>query len=64
MSERIVIHEFRHSHASYLINKTFNPLVLPNRLGHSDVAETLNTYSHLYPSKQKEVVAFMEEEVF
>ncbi|AOC55405.1 tyrosine-type recombinase/integrase [Bacillus pumilus] len=61
---KIVIHEFRHSHASYLINKNCNPLVLANRLGHSDVAETLNTYSHLYPSKQKEVVAFMEEEIF
>ncbi|WP_144471522.1 MULTISPECIES: site-specific integrase [Bacillus] len=60
--KKIVIHEFRHSHASYLINKNCNPLVLANRLGHSDVAETLNTYSHLYPSKQKEVVAFMEEE--
>lgn len=58
---KIIIHEFRHSHASYLINKT---CVLANRLGHSDVAETLNTYSHLYPSKQKEVVAFMEEEIF
>ncbi|MGE6618129.1 tyrosine-type recombinase/integrase [Bacillus mycoides] len=60
--KRILIHEFRHSHASYLINKGVSPLVVAQRLGHSDVSTTLNTYSHLYPSKQAEAVAFMEED--
>ncbi|MGH0787101.1 tyrosine-type recombinase/integrase [Bacillus cereus] len=60
---RILLHEFRHSHASYLINKGVSPLVVAQRLGHSDVATTLNTYSHLYPSKQAEVVAFMEADL-
>lgn len=60
--KRILLHEFRHSHASYLINKNVNPLVVAQRLGHSDVATTLNTYSHLYPSKQAEAVAFMEDD--
>ncbi|EKS8370495.1 site-specific integrase [Bacillus thuringiensis] len=60
--KRILIHEFRHSHASYLINKGVSPLVVAQRLGHSNVATTLNTYSHLYPSKQAEVVAFMEKD--
>lgn len=60
--KRIVIHEFRHSHASYLINKGVSPLIVAQRLGHSDVATTLNTYSHLYPSKQAEAVAFMEND--
>ncbi|MBE5089583.1 MULTISPECIES: site-specific integrase [Bacillus cereus group] len=61
--KEIVMHEFRHSHASYLINKGVSPLVVAQRLGHSDVATTLNTYSHLYPSKQSEVVAFMENDL-
>jgi len=61
--KEIVMHEFRHSHASYLINKGVSPLVVAQRLGHSDVATTLNTYSHLYPSKQSEVVAFMESDL-
>jgi len=60
--KRILLHEFRHSHASYLINKGVSPLVVAQRLGHSNVATTLNTYSHLYPSKQAEVVAFMEDD--
>ena len=62
-SKKIVLHEFRHSHASYLINKGVSPLIVAQRLGHSDVATTLNTYSHLYPSKQAEVVAFMENDL-
>ena len=61
--KKIVLHEFRHSHASYLINKGVSPLIVAQRLGHSNVATTLNTYSHLYPSKQAEVVAFMEEDL-
>ncbi|MEX0416583.1 tyrosine-type recombinase/integrase [Bacillus sp. C30] len=61
--KNIVLHEFRHSHASYLINKGVSPLVVAQRLGHSDVATTLNTYSHLYPSKQAEAVAFMEDDL-
>ncbi|PGM87692.1 tyrosine-type recombinase/integrase [Bacillus cereus] len=61
--KKILLHEFRHSHASYLINKGVNPLVVAQRLGHSNVATTLNTYSHLYPSKQAEVVAFMENDL-
>lgn len=60
--KKILLHEFRHSHASYLINKGVSPLVVAQRLGHSDVATTLNTYSHLYPSKQTEAVAFMKED--
>lgn len=61
--KKILLHEFRHSHASYLINKGVSPLVVAQRLGHSNVSTTLNTYSHLYPSKQAEVIAFMEDDL-
>lgn len=60
--KRIKIHEFRHSHASYLINHGVSALVVAQRLGHADVATTLNTYSHLYPSKQTEAVAIMQSD--
>ncbi|ANS39697.1 hypothetical protein A8142_15295 [Bacillus velezensis] len=62
--KRILIHEFRHSHASYLIHNRCNPLVIAQRLGHKNVAETLNTYSHLYPSAQREMVELMNKEFF
>ncbi|EKS8368114.1 tyrosine-type recombinase/integrase [Bacillus thuringiensis] len=61
--KRILLHEFRHSHASYLINLGVSPLIVAQRLGHSDVATTLNTYSHLYPSKQAEALAFIEKDL-
>ncbi len=58
--KRIRLHDFRHSHASYLINKGAIASVVAQRLGHGDVSTTLNTYSHLYPSTEKEIVLKME----
>lgn len=60
---RITIHEFRHSHASYLINNGCSIRIVADRLGHKDVAETLNTYSHLYPDSQDEVIKIIERDI-
>ncbi|WP_432352697.1 tyrosine-type recombinase/integrase [Sporosarcina sp. A2] len=60
--KRIRIHDFRHSHASYLINKGIIISVVAARLGHSDPATTLNVYSHLYPTTEKEAVLTMEDD--
>lgn len=46
----------RHSHASLLINElNANPLAVQKQLGHSDIQITLGTYSHLYPTIDREV---------
>ena len=55
--KRIRIHDFRHSHASLLLNREQNILLVAQRLGHSDIKMTLNTYSHLFPNKQTELMA-------
>ena len=47
----IRLHDFRHSHASLLIDMGFPPLVISERLGHESVKTTLEIYSHLYPDK-------------
>jgi len=61
---RIRLHDLRHSHASYLINLfNANPVAVSRRLGHKDVAETLNTYSHLYPNGQTELAREIETHV-
>lgn len=60
--KRIRLHDFRHSHASYLINKGYVISMIAARLGHGDVATTLNTYGHLYPSTEKEAVLAMEDD--
>ena len=54
--KKIRIHDLRHSHASLLINQGYDALVIANRLGHEKVSTTLNTYSHLFPHKQEELV--------
>ena len=46
--------------ASYLIHLDCSPLLISERLGHEKVQTTLNTYSHLYPNKQQELVDMME----
>lgn len=53
--KEIRLHDFRHSHASLLIELGFPPLVIASRLGHEDIKTTLQIYSHLYPSKASEV---------
>lgn len=51
--KRIRIHDFRHSHASVLINGNISPLEVSHRLGHSSTEQTLATYSHLFPSESE-----------
>lgn len=53
--KQIRTHDLRHSHASLLIELGFAPLLISERLGHEDIQTTLNTYSHLYPTKAEEV---------
>lgn len=58
--KKIRIHDVRHSHASLLINQGCDALMLSDRLGHEKVSTTLNTYSHLFPHKQQELVHSLE----
>ena len=45
----IRLHDLRHSNATALIQAGVNPRVVQQRLGHSDVNITLNTYTHVLP---------------
>ena len=58
--KKIRIHDVRHSHANLLINQGCDALMLADRLGHEKVSTTLNTYSHLFPHKQQELVHSLE----
>ena len=52
---RIRFHDLRHSHASQLLKQGVHPKIVSERLGHSTVAITLDTYSHVLPGLQKDV---------
>lgn len=56
----IRLHDLRHSHASLLIELGFSPLIIAERLGHENIETTLETYSHLYPNKQAELIEKLE----
>lgn len=57
----IRIHDFRHSHASLLIEQGYSPLMIAERLGHEKIETTLKTYSHLYPNKQNELAEKLQQ---
>jgi integrase len=52
---KIRFHDLRHTHATILLQMAVNPKIVAERLGHSSVATTLDTYSHVVPSIKKEV---------
>lgn len=51
---RIRFHDTRHTHATLLLLQGVNPKIVSERLGHADVRISLDTYSHLLPSMQRE----------
>ena len=58
--KQVRLHDFRHSCASFLVNKGANVQVVANYLGHTKVEETLKTYSHIFTSTLNEVVAVID----
>ena len=57
----IRIHDYRHTHASLLINERINIQEISRRLGHSKIEQTWNTYAHLYPREEERAVKILEE---
>jgi integrase len=49
----IPFHNLRHTHATTLLQLGENPKVVSERLGHSNISITLDTYSHVLPNMQK-----------
>ena len=58
--KRIRIHDFRHSYATALIELGVDIMLLAKMLGHSSREQVFSTYGHLYPNKQHEVIAKIE----
>ena len=59
--KKIRIHDFRHSHATILINNGMNIVAVSKRLGHSDVSMTLKIYTHLLEKSDEEIMDFLEK---
>ena len=57
---RIRFHDLRHTHATFLLRQGVHPKVVAERLGHTSVKITLDTYSHVLPDTQEEAVRAVE----
>lgn len=56
----IRFHDLRHTHATLLLSQGVNPKIVSERLGHSSIGITLDTYSHVLPNMQQEAINKLE----
>ena len=57
----IRFHDLRHTAATLMLQQGTHPKVVQERLGHSDISLTLNTYSHVLPGMQDEAAGKLDE---
>lgn len=57
----IRFHDLRHTSATLLLAAGVHPKVVQERLGHSQISVTLDTYSHILPSMQVEAAARLDQ---
>lgn len=60
----INIHALRHTSATLLINEGVHPKVISERLGHSDIKTTMNTYGHVLKKANEMATEKMDDVLF
>ena len=53
-------HDLRHTAATLLLSQGVHPKIVQERLGHAQIAITLDIYSHVLPSMQKEAASKLD----
>jgi len=61
---RIRLHDLRHTWATLALQAGIHPKVVSERLGHSTIAITLDTYSHVTPSMQRDAADAVAAVIF
>ena len=59
--KKIRLHDFRHSCASLLISEGVSIVAVSKRLGHKNIEQTLNTYSHMMPNDVSLMIKALEK---
>ena len=54
-------HDLRHTHASLMLKQGVHPKIVSERLGHSSIGITLDTYSHVMAGRQEAAALRFEE---
>ena len=55
------LHDSRHSHATIMLKAGIHPKVVQERLGHSSIQTTIDTYSHVLPGLQEAAAQRFDE---
>lgn len=58
---KIRFYDLRHTHASLLIQEGMHPKVIAERLGHSSIKLTMDTYGHLFPGSDTGAAKAMDQ---
>jgi integrase len=58
---QIRFHDLRHTFATLLLSRGTHPKVVQEMLGHADISQTMDTYSHVLPDMQKGAVSEIEQ---
>lgn len=61
---RIRFHDLRHTHATLMLKNGVHPKIVSERLGHSNISITLDTYSHVLPGLQEAAARQFDESLF
>jgi integrase len=57
---QIRFHDLRHTFATLLLSRGTHPKVVQEMLGHANISQTMDTYSHVLPDMQKGAVGEIE----
>ena len=57
LKSQVRLYDLRHTCATLLLIAEENPKVVSERLGHSTIVLTLDTYSHVLPTMQQKATA-------
>jgi len=60
IDDSFTFHDLRHTHATLLIQQGVHIKVISERLGHSSINITLETYSHIMPSMQETAIQTLD----
>lgn len=63
LTERLRLHQARHTYASMMIASQVNPKALCELMGHSSIKITFDTYGHLMPGAKAEAAALLDETI-
>jgi integrase len=54
-------HDLRHTAATLMLLQGIHPKIVQEMLGHASISLTLDTYSHVIPSMQRNAAKKMDE---